>query len=349
MPPLVLLTSSGRGLLGNSRQGFEKLATGLSTGPSALRIQHILEALSPAPRAPVLEQITALTNALAQVSAPPEVAPVLAGAGLMALAKPKGGVRPIAVGEVLRRIVGKCLCGQVKQSALSYFPPLQLGVACPLGTDSAVHTSREWCRRHAQDRSRGLVKLDFENAFNCVNRTRFLEQTLAIFPGLARWVQWTYAAETNLQFGNSTLGSQSGVQQGDPLGPLLFALVVQPLAEELSSLTVNGKKLDLTFFYLDDGVIAGDLECVAKALQLVEERGAALGLKLKVGKCELVLPAESSNYNLAALFPDRLLTNPDTNKSRVLTRGNFELLGAAIGDATFCENYLQDRVTNCDN
>ena len=54
------------------------------------------------------------------------------------------------------------------------------------------------------------------------------------------------------------------------MGPLLFSLVIQPLAQELRTLIVNNKKLDLTFFYLDDGVIAGDLECVAEAFKLVE-------------------------------------------------------------------------------
>ena len=74
------------------------------------------------------------------------------------------------------------------------------------------------------------------------------------------------------------------MQQGDPLGPPLFSSVVQPLAKELQEFTHKDKRLDLSFFYLDDGVIAGDLEVVAAALRLVEQRGRELGLKLKVSK-----------------------------------------------------------------
>jgi hypothetical protein len=313
-------------------------------GPSGLRIQHLLEALTPATRTPLLEQITALSAALAQGAAPSEVAPHLAGAGLMALSKPSGGVRPIAIGEIWRRIVGKSLCAQVKELAQAFFPPLQVGVACPLGVDAAVHVCRAWCLRNAGDQAKGIVKLDFENAFNSVDRAQFLEKVREDFPGLARWTQWTYGDTSNLLFGDYCLGSETGVQQGDPLGPLLFSLVIQPLAKELQQLTHNNKKLDLTFFYLDDGVIAGDLEVVAAALRLVEQRGHALGLKLKVSKSELVLTASASNYNLTNLFPQSLLTDPETGNSRVLLEGNFELLGAAIGDASSCEAHTSKRV-----
>ena len=219
----------------------------------------------------------------------------------------------------MRRIVAKCLCAHVKEETQSYFPPLQVGVACPLGIDAAIHVSRQWAIRNASDRSMGLVKLDFANAFNSVNRERILQRVSSEFPSLARWVQWCYAQESNLLFGDHTIGSAAGVQQGDPLGPLLFSLVVQPLAEELRAISCNNKKLDLTLFYLDDGVLAGDLECVAAALQLVEQRSAELGLELKVSKCELVLPNEATDADLQSFFPNSLLTDPVTGDSRVLT------------------------------
>ena len=49
----------------------------------------------------------------------------MAGAALVAVPKPKGGVsvRPIAIGEVLRRLTGKCLL--VKDEAKQHFWPAQ--------------------------------------------------------------------------------------------------------------------------------------------------------------------------------------------------------------------------------
>ena len=80
------------------------------------------------------------------------------------------------------------------------------------------------------------------------------------FPALARWVAWTYGRPTVLQFGDAATPSATGVQQGDPLGPLLFAAAIQPMAAALRS------GLDLWLFYLDDGVLAGDVPAVAAAL-----------------------------------------------------------------------------------
>ena len=96
-----------------------------------------------------------------------------------------------------------------------------------------MHTARAWTTRSSSDQSKGLIKLDFSNAFNCIDREKVLQRTLAHFPQLARWAQWCYGRHSNLVFGSYTLNSECGVQQGDPLGPLLFATATQELALRL--------------------------------------------------------------------------------------------------------------------
>ena len=71
-----------------------------------------------------------------------------------------------------------------------------------------------------------------------------------------------------------------GVQQGDPLGPLLFSLV---LLDFMNSIDVPS---DISFqlWYLDDGTFAGTRPAVA---ELFHTHGPSFGLTLNLRKYEI--------------------------------------------------------------
>ena len=106
-------------------RSFHRLSGG---GPTGLRPIHLKNCLSTEYRDELLERCTALVNILAKGDAPTSLAPFLAGATLTALPKKDNGMRPVAVGEVWRRLTAKCLCNAYKVQASSYFFPLQIGV-----------------------------------------------------------------------------------------------------------------------------------------------------------------------------------------------------------------------------
>ena len=64
------------------------------------------------------------------------------GASLTALNKRDGGIRPIAVGCTLRRLVAKMASMSVKDCIGSILAPLQLGYGTPFGAEAAVHSAR---------------------------------------------------------------------------------------------------------------------------------------------------------------------------------------------------------------
>ena len=76
----------------------------------------------------LLTAITSFTNRLLKGECPPDVHPLLFGGALTALAKKDGGIRPIAVGSVWRRLAAKCASRWATAHLSSYFRPGQLGV-----------------------------------------------------------------------------------------------------------------------------------------------------------------------------------------------------------------------------
>ena len=62
--------------------------------------------------------------------------------------------------------------------------------------------------------------------------------------------EWLLCYEENsyLFFGDNTLDSSKGVQQGDPMGPFLFSLAIMDIVKKMKS--------DQNIWYLDDGTMA---------------------------------------------------------------------------------------------
>jgi ubiquitin carboxyl-terminal hydrolase 44/49 len=125
------------------------------------------------------------------------------------------------------------------------------------------------------------------------------------------------------------------VQQGDPLGPLLFSLVLHRIVTKISS-RAKCANLLLNLWYMDDGIIAGPAPDVRKALKLIVKYGPDLGLDLNLAKCELFCSSvETLELND---FPIQRAKN-DGNIP-VSAHFNFIVLGSPIGSPEFCEGWM---------
>ena len=86
----------------------------------------------------------------------------------MALPKRNRGIRPIAVGETLRRSISSCAMDHVSKSAAEWFNPSQLGIATSNGTESIVHAVRRVHEHHGNNSEYAILSGDLSNGFNLV-------------------------------------------------------------------------------------------------------------------------------------------------------------------------------------
>ena len=144
----------------------------------------------------------------------------------------------------------------MKDKASSFFQPLQLGVAFTYGSEKVLHGLRKCIENHWDDEDFVVLKIDMRNAFNLVSRCALLQECATSFPELLPWASWCYSVQLLLWHPMGHLCSESGVQQGDPISPLFFALV---LHQYVSSIDTDDECLHLLnqAWYLDDGVLAG--------------------------------------------------------------------------------------------
>jgi len=98
-----------------------------------LRPQHLLNCLNSADsaaQAGLLVGFLTLVRAVSAGRLHPRAAPLLCAARLIPLTKKDGGVRPIAVGDTLRRLVAKWLLAtSQRRSATAALAPLQTAFA----------------------------------------------------------------------------------------------------------------------------------------------------------------------------------------------------------------------------
>jgi len=167
---------------------------GSAAGPSGLRPQHLLDCLNSADSAAKTSLLEALLTLVTTVSAGrlhPLAAPYLCAARLIPLKKKDGGVRPIAVGDTLRRLTAKWLLA-TSQGRSATLAPLQTAFAkggpcevVEMGVQALADTlqgSTGWL----------LLQVDLKNAFNYIHRPAILNALEQRCPSMLPWVRQAF-------------------------------------------------------------------------------------------------------------------------------------------------------------
>ena len=126
------------------------------------------------------------------------------------------------------------------------------------------------------------------------SRQAVLDECSVHFPEILSWVSWCYGSHPELWHPMGHLSLQPGVQQVDPLGPMLFSLVLQKL---VATIDADEECLLLQAWYLDDGMLAGKWSAILRVLHLIEELGHHMGLFVSYSNCEVFSPQVEKHRN----------------------------------------------------
>jgi len=157
---------------------------------------------------------------------------LLCASRLIPFEKPEGGIRPIAVGDMLYRIAQKAILSTSFRPEMLL--PNQLGVNSAGGVEPAIFILNEAIQGPNKNGYQKIASLDLTNAFNTIQRSAIAAAISKYAPQILRATKWAYNNPSILVTDKgSIIASSEGVRQGDPIAPLLFSLTIRPLLERI--------------------------------------------------------------------------------------------------------------------
>ena len=190
--------------------------------------------------------------------------------------------------------------------------------------EAVVHSARLYLRNLKPEQV--LLKLDFRNAFNSLRRDKMLSAVQVLAPTILPFVHSAYSNTSFLFWDDKSIRSCDGIQQGDPLGPLLFCLTLYELQTCLES--------EFCLLYLDDVTLGVDREEVLHDLKSFEQEAADLGLWLNQHKSEVICEARDTEKYVLAFIPG----------ASVVASSDACLLGSPIEDIESVSSSIAENI-----
>ena len=245
------------------------------------------------------------------------------------------GVRPIGIGEVFRRIIGKSVIGVLKTDIQDTAGPLQTCAGLRSGIEASIHATRKIWQHESTE---ALIQVDADNAFNRLNRQVALHNIKQLCPPLHMYLFNHYQNAATLTVNSTstqeTLFSEEGCTQGDVAAMALYALGIKPLVDKLAD-TIDTATCKQSW-YADDSSATGKLEEIKRWWDKLCEIGPTYGYFPKASKTILILKDETLLHEAKSLFEHSGLQ---------ITCEGQRHLGAAIGSDDFREKYVSEKVS----
>ena len=238
------------------------------------------------------------------------------------------GLRPIGVGEVLRRIAGKVVMSVIKGDVQKSVGSLQVCAGQAGGCEAAIHAMHTIFEESEND---AVLLIDAANAFNSINRSTMLENIRRSCPIAYVYAFNCYATQARLfVVGGKEIKSREGTTQGDPPSMAFYALGLMPLLWSLS----DSAREDKQVAYADDLTGGGKLRHLRSWLDTIVERGPSSGYYAEPSKSWLIVKEEKLE-EARSIF--------DGTSVNITTSGK-KHLGAVIGHTDYKREFVNNLV-----
>jgi hypothetical protein len=311
---------------------IRKIDNGSASGPSQWS-GHMLRVLTT--DSTCMEILMDLVNDIINGKIPVAARSFLMSSRLIAIYKDgeQQSVRPIAIGEVFYRLASRTISQEAIPRAQTLLKN-QYGVGNKDGTAQVVHQLQTRISDAAKPEA--AISLDLRNAFNECSRSHVMQTVyrhreleclwkMVDFVYSSPTTLWTVGADGSLQ-SSPSLQSVQGVRQGDPLSPLLFALlwqiVIDEVLQEWSQQHTDDDAHILAF--VDDTTIVGSVDTVFQVYDMIVEKARNIGLQVQPAKCAFI-------YLHAATAPPNAATAARIAENVIPSDDAITVLGVPIG------------------
>ena len=238
------------------------------------------------------------------------------------------GIRPIGVGEVLRRIIGRIITRETSDIIKEAAGALQTCAGFGAGAEAAIHVMRQTFDDDIND---AVLLIDVENAFNCMNRAVALHNTRILCQIISTYLVNTYRHATRLFIsGGGEIKSTEGTTQGDPLAMAWYSINTVMIIDWLAQGNSDVKQVWLA----DDATTVGTIENLKTWYERLIDQGKKFGYYVNCSKCWLIVKSKNKEAIAEQVFGDSVKITTDGKRH----------LGAVIGSKEYKDAYCNEKI-----
>ena len=246
---------------------------------------------------------------------------------IVAIPKKSGGVRPIGIGESLRRVITKVLAWRMKKEvkeATGSMHASGLQGAC----EAAISAVQE-----EYESGKSILIMDAKNAFSNLNRDAALLTASRLVPNAYQTLLNFYNNSTYAYYKGKPIIVEEGTVQGCSLASHFYDLGVKMLSEEMKSHKVK------QIWICDDLTAIGDAKDLKIWRDKIETVGVNYGYITNPSKCYVVTKDEHA----------RQVFSQEISERKVCFQDGTRYLGAPIGSLQYRDDYTSEKLAKFNN